>query len=224
MIDRSLDHSTVELINWNGTDVDVARNAKVSYNKDLDERLNDPAHVKGLINFLIREGHMSPFDHGTATFLVETPIFVAREFMRHRTGQFNEISGRYSTWDFKFYVPNPDRPLVQEGKAGDYRFVPGSNEQYATVLKSFEKVYNVQIEEYEKMIAMGIAKEVARDVLGLNLFTRFYATFNTRNLMHFLNLRTADNALYEIREVADAMEAHFEENMPHTYAAWRANR
>lgn len=218
---KKLSNSTVELVTWAGDDKSIARNAKVSFGKDTDPRLEDDAHVAGLINFLIREKHMSPFDHGVATFLVETPIFVAREFMRHRTGQYNEISGRYTKSDLQMYVPNISRPLVQVGKAGDYKFGPGTADQHELADSLVESAYLSAIESYERMLEAGIAKEVARVVLPVGMYTRFYATFNIRNLMHFLNLRTADNALYEIREVAKSMEAEFEKNMPLTYKAWK---
>ena len=216
--------STVELIEWNATDVSVARNAKVSYGKDVDPRLEDEAHVGGLINFLIREKHLSPLDHGTATFLISTPIFVSREIVRHRSGQYSEISGRYTKWDFEFYVPDSTRPVVQAGKAGQYLFEKGTNTQHGLILKGFERAYSEALETYEQLIDAGVAKEVARDVLPVGLYTRMYVTYNIRNLMHFLDLRGSDQALYEIREVSDKMEAIFKEQMPLTYKAWKENR
>lgn len=218
--------STVELIEWNATDVSVARSAKVSYGKDMDPRLEDEAHVSGLIGFLVREKHLSPFDHGSATFLVETPIFVAREIFRHRSSQFSEISGRYTKWDFEFYVPSTERPIVQAGKAGNYSFESGTNTQHALIIKGFEKAYGEALNTYEQLLDAGVAKEVARDCLPLGMYTRFYFTLNIRNLMHFLNLRGSGNpqALYEIREVADKMEEFFKEQMPLTHKAWKENQ
>lgn len=213
--------SDVTLVNWNGTDRDVARAAKVSFGKDEDPRLDDEAHVKGLINFLIREGHWSPFDHGTATFLIQTPIFVAREQFRHRTGQYNEISGRYAAWDFEFYVPDTTRPVVQQGKAGQYRFTSGTPDQHAMIITKFANSYQKAIESYNDLLDAGVAKEVARDVLPLGLYTKYYATYNVRNLMNFIRQRSDEQALYEIREVANKMERHLEENMPFTYSAWK---
>lgn len=221
---RTRTDSNVELVEWNATDKSVARNAKVSYGKDTDPRLEDDSHVGGLINFLIREGHMSPFDHGSATFMIETPIFVARELFRHRTGQYSEISGRYTKWNMEFYVPSSDRPVVQNGKAGDYSFEKGTNTQHALIVKGFDRAYSEALATYEQLLEAGVAKEVARDVLPLGMYTRFYVTFNIRNLMHFMNLRGADQALYEIREVSDKMEAIFKEQMPLTYKAWKENR
>lgn len=211
--------SRVELIKHNASDLDVARAAWVS-NFGEDAREKDGARVKGLINFLYRERHMSPFEHGSFTFFVDTPIFVAREFMRHRTASYNEVSGRYTELKPKFYVPSEARPLVQQGKVGNYYFVPGSEEQTATVVEETSKAYGFAWQMYQYMLEAGVAREVARNVLPVGIMTQFYVTMNPRNLMQFLNLRNAPNALYEIREVAEKMETLFAEAMPYTYEAY----
>jgi thymidylate synthase (FAD) len=210
---------TVELIKHNASDLDVARAAWVS-NYGEDAREKDGQRVKGLINYLYREKHMSPFEHGSFTFFVDTTIFVAREFMRHRTGSYNETSGRYMELPPRFYVPSPERPLIQQGKVGNYTFVPGSEEQYEMVVNEFADAYEEDWARYQRLLAAGIAKEVARDILPVGIFTQFYVTMNPRNVMQFLNLRTAPNALYEIREVADQIEAIFAEAMPYTFDAY----
>lgn len=212
-------NSTVELIKHNASDLDVARAAWVSNYGD-DAREKDGARVKGLINFLYRERHMSPFEHGSFTFFVDTTIFVAREFMRHRTGSYNETSGRYKELDPRFYIPGPERPLIQQGKVGNYTFVPGSEEQYEMVVQEFSEAYEEDWARYQRLLEAGIAKEVARDILPVGIFTQFYVTMNPRNVMQFLNLRTAPNALQEIRDVANKMEDIFAEAMPHTYDAY----
>ena len=216
--------SSVELINFMGGDDSVAMSAWVSFGGDDDARLADRDRVKGLINFLMREGHMSPFESSTITFVVSTPLFVAREIQRHRTASYNEISGRYAKWDFEFYVPSTERPIVQAGKAGNYSFESGTDTQHALIIKGFEKAYGEALNTYEQLLEAGVAKEVARDVLPLGMYTRFYVTFNIRNLIHFLNLRSTDQALHEIREVANKMESIFEDNMPLTYKAWKENK
>ena len=141
--------------------------------------------------------------------------------MRHRTSSFNEISGRYSTWDFEFHMPSLDRPLIQQGKPGKYEFVEGTPEQRAIVIANHRRSYEVAVESYENMIEAGVAKEVARNVFPVGLYTKFYMSVNARNLMHFLDLRLDPTATYEIREVAALMEGPLEATMPITYAAWK---
>ena len=212
------------LVSSNASDLDVARSAKVSFGAHEDERLQDEKYIAGLINFLVREKHMSPLEHSHFTFYIETPIFVQREAFRHRTAAFNEISGRYSKWDFEFYVPPAERPIVQAGKAGNYSFVNGTNTQHALIIKGFERAYGEALDVYEQLLDAGVAKEVARDVLPVGVYTKFYMTVSARNLMHFLELRTSEQALYEIREVAEQMEEIFKEKMPLTYKAWKENQ
>lgn len=213
--------NTVSLEDFMGGDDRVCMSAWVSFGTDDVARLEERKKVEGLINFLYRERHMTPFESSSFTFAIHTPLFVAREFFRHRTGKYNEWSGRYSEMVADFYFPTPERPLIQKGKAGDYYFVPGTPEQFATVIKSFERSYKVAWEEYRRMLDAGVAKEVARDVLPLGLYTKFYVTFDARNLMHFLNLRNDSHALAEIRDLAVQMEDIFAEKMPLTYAAYK---
>lgn len=180
----------------------VAMAAWVSFDNDKQERLADREGIGKLINFLWKNKHTSPFEHGIFTFKVTTPIFVAREFMRHRAASYNEMSGRYTIMNPHFYLPAPDRPLVQEGRAGAYSFVEGTSEQYAIMKTTMTSVVESAWEGYNKMLDYGIAKEVARMILPLNTMTQFYVSMNPRNVMHFLGLRSSAQALYEIREVA----------------------
>lgn len=213
--------STVELYRASADDLDVARAAWVSQDAGAHAKEAEDGRVEGLIRFLWRNRHTSPFEHGQFTFVVTTPLFVAREFMRHRTFSFNEISGRYTELPDVFYVPPADRPLRQEGKVGSYRFESGTAEQAGlvrdTIIESTTRAHSA----YRQLLDAGIAREVARDVLPVNLMTSFWATTNPRNLMHFLGLRTAGDALHEIREVADLMEQHFAAQMPITHRVWR---
>lgn len=215
--------SRAELIKTNASDIDVARAAWVS-NYGEDAREKDAGKITGLINFLYRQKHMSPFEHGSFTFFIDVPLFVAREFHRHRTMSYNEVSGRYSELKPRFYVPPRERPLIQEGKIGAYNFVPGSDEQYAVMKTHLELNSSHAWDRYQWMLQDGIAREVARDVLPLNLMTQFYATVNPRNLMQFLALRDDAQALYEIREVARQMDTVFKNTMPITHSAYRAGR
>lgn len=147
--------------------------------------------------------------------------FLGNGIVTHNS--YNEISGRYTKYDMRFYLPPDDRPLVQEGKPGQYRFVEGNSHQQEVVDTSLRRVVDVAVEEYERMLNEGIAKEVARMALPPNLMTSYYATVNPRNLMAFLDLRLDPTALHEIRTVAGTMEDIFKTQMPLTYKAWKEN-
>jgi thymidylate synthase (FAD) len=220
---------TVDLVQVLASDLQVARAAWVS-TKGTDAREAE-GRVDGLINYLVRERHGSPFEHNMFTFLIECPIFVVREFHRHRVGwSYNEWSGRYSEMRPIFYLPRETRKLVQTGKPGSYIFQPGSTEQITDVSDAIAQNSIDAWDRYQRLRAQGVANEVARDVLPLNIFTSFYATCNARSLMHFLGLRTENESatfvsrpLDEIQLVADKMEAFFEAQMPVTYDAWNKN-
>lgn len=214
------DKSTVELVKHNASDVDVAYAAWVSNFGDKRER--DTTDVSKLINFLYSNRHMSPFEHGSFTFFIDTPIFVAREFMRHRTWSYNETSGRYKELDPRFYLAPDDRPLQQVGRIGHYSFVAGDEWQNRIKNYATKKAYGMSWRMYKMMLRVGIAKEVARNVLPVGTMTQFYATANPRNVMQFLALRNDGPALKEIRDVAIEIEAAFAEAMPLTYAAFKA--
>lgn len=218
---RFLSKSDVSLEDFMGGDDRVCLSAWVSFGNDDEQRLVDRKAVKGLINFLYRNQHMTPFESSVFTFRIKTPIFVAREIFRHRSSSFNEWSGRYSKLLPEFYLPSNDRPLVQTGKPGDYSFVSGTTDQHATVLQKQRQAYQTAWDAYESLLDIGVAKEVARNTLPVGVFTYFYMTLNARNLMHFLNLRLDSHALFEIRDVAQQMEKKLEEKMPLTYAAFK---
>lgn len=228
----------IYLIKTNASDLDVARAAWVSQLGDqarekdayapqtlwqrlLRKQKIPSKRVEGLINYLYKNLHLSPFEHGSYTFFADVPFFVAREFHRHRTMSYNEISARYTELKPRFYIPPRNRPLIQTGKIGAYVFEPGSDEQYNMLVEEFKNAAEEDWARYQRLLDNNIAKEVARDTLPLNMMTQFYATVNPRNLMAFLKLRTADNALYEIREfTAKKMEQHFKQTMPLTWKAW----
>nr|AIA16799.1 thymidylate synthase, flavin-dependent [uncultured bacterium] len=218
-----IDHSTVELIKHNAADEDVAYAAWVS-NFAAEARNRDTSRIAGLINFLYREKHMSPFEHASFTFFIDTTLFVAREFMRHRTFSYNETSGRYKEMEGRFYVPPFDRPLVQKGKVGAYTFEPGTIEMYQEMIRDQMESFEFAWAKYQKQLSYGVAKEVARNVLPLSLYTQFYATANPRNVMQFLILRNDKHALKEIRDVAARIEEEFAKAMPLTYAAFDKER
>ena len=162
------------------------------------------------------------------TFFVSAPIFVFREFMRHRIASYNEESGRYRELSPVFYVPNKDRKLVQTGKTGHYVFVDGTPEQYEVSVAAMKETYTLAYANYKKMLDAGIAREVARAVLPVALYSSMYVTMNARALMNFLSLRTSREGSHfpsypqrEIEMVAEKMEAEFAKLMPITYGAFQ---
>jgi len=227
------DDVTVELVKHNAADSDVLFAARVSTvgEQSLDELNKDPERSKGLINYLMRDRHGSPFEHNSMTFFISAPILVFREFMRHRVGwSYNEESGRYRELQPVFYVPGADRKLVQQGRPGKYVFVEGTPEQHAAVGGAMEESYRQAYRAYQEMLAQGVAREVARSVLPVGLFSSMYATCNARSLMHFLGLRTQHEQAKvpsfpqrEIEMVGEKMEAEWAKLMPLTYAAFNAN-
>ena len=220
---------TVELVKSSASDADVIWAARVSTagEQSMDEIGQDPAKSAGLINYLARERHGSPFEHTSMTFFVSAPIFVFREFMRHRIASYNEESGRYRELNPVFYVPDEDRKLIQIGKTGAYTFVDGTPEQFKVSVEAMKKAYIVAYEQYKIMLDQGIAREVARVVLPVGLYSSMYVTMNARALMNFLSLRTSREGSHfpsypqrEIEMVAEKMEAEFARLMPLTYGAF----
>jgi thymidylate synthase (FAD) len=219
----------VELIRASARDVDVLFAARVSTKgeQSLEDIDGDPAKGVGLIGFLMRDRHGTPFEHSSMTFYVRAPIFVFREFMRHRIASYNEESGRYRELRPDFYVPAPDRKLVQVGKPGHYEFQPGTAEQSALVTQEIEASCTQAYEAYRRMLAAGVAREVARAVLPLTIYSSMYVTMNARSLMNFLSLRTKREGSHfpsfpqrEIEMVAEKMEALWADLMPLTYEAF----
>jgi thymidylate synthase (FAD) len=225
---------TVELVRSSAHDSDVVFAARVSTMGE--QTLSDAAagtdadsKDKGLINFLMRDRHGSPFEHNSMTFYVQAPLFVFREFMRHRIASYNEESGRYREMRPVFYVPGPERNLVQVGKPGAYDFVPGTPDQTALAVESGKAAASFAYAEYQKQLDAGIAREVARTVLPLSLYSSMYVTMNARSLMNFLSLRTKRPESHfpsfpqrEIEMVAELMEEAWKPLMPLTHAAFEA--
>lgn len=224
------DDVSVELVKSSASDADVIWAARVSTagDKSLEDVGADPAKSEGLINYLARERHGSPFEHTSMTFFISAPIFVFREFMRHRIASYNEESGRYRELRPVFYVPSKDRKLVQVGKPGAYSFVEGSAEQHQLTVDAIKETCTLAYQNYQKLLAAGVAREVARAVLPVTLYSSMYVTMNARALMNFLSLRTAREGSHfpsypqrEIEMVAEKMEAEFAKLMPITYGAFQ---
>ncbi|MEO6505615.1 MAG: FAD-dependent thymidylate synthase [Terrimesophilobacter sp.] len=230
---------TVELVRSSAHDADVLFAARVSTQgeKTLEsdrlegtETEQDQKRNRGLINYLMRDRHGSPFEHNSMTFYVQAPIFVFREFMRHRIASYNEESGRYRELNPVFYVPSPQRNLVQVGKPGAYEFLPGTAEQSALVEQQTRDVSQQAFAAYQRMLDAGVAREVARIILPLNIYSSMYVTMNARSLMNFLSLRTKREDSHfpsfpqrEIEMAAEQMEEHFATLMPLTHAAFNKN-
>jgi thymidylate synthase (FAD) len=214
------DKITVTLVQANVSDEMAIHAARVSTTGEMGEGIEWSEKDNGLIKYLMNNEHMSPFEHGSATFFVHAPIFVAREMMRHRTFSYNEESGRYRKLAPVFYVPNAARPLIQQGKPGHYNFMPGSEDQFKSTEYNLQYIYKTAYAAYERLIEEGIAREVARMVLPVGIMTSFYATANARNVLNFLKLRQADAAQQEIREVANQMHSIMQLLCPRTVLAW----
>ena len=221
---------TVELVKHCAADSDVVWAARVSTagEQSVDEVHKDPERSKGLINYLMRDRHGSPFEHSSMTFLIVAPIFVFREFQRHRAGwSYNEESARYRELAPVFYVPAADRKLIQQGRAGKYYFTEGTASQHQHTVDSMCDAYRHSYEMYQSMLGDGIAREVARSVLPVGIYSSMYATCNSRSLMHFLSLRTTHELATvpsfpqrEIEMVAAAMEELWAKLMPLTHEAF----
>jgi thymidylate synthase (FAD) len=201
------------------SDLAVVNAARVSFNQESTEM---SGRDRGLIGFLMRERHGTPFEHGYFRFVVKAPIFVVREHHRHRAGHsYNEWSGRYSKLEAEFYVPDYVRSQV--GKPGAYRFEPVDPELRDEVQNEIRTAAEEAFETYERLLEKGVAKEVARTVLPLAMYTRYFWSCNPRSLMHFCGLRNSDQAQHEIREYSRAAEMFLERLMPATHAAFVEN-
>lgn len=198
-------------------DLSVVNAARVSFAKESLEMA--PADV-GLIKFLMRERHGTPFEHNAFRFHVKCPIFVAREWFRHRIGSFNEFSARYSEVTDDFFVPSESEVRAQVGKPGSYTFEQLPNEIAKDVVTWIEDANSVAYKVYKDLLELGVAKEQARVVLPVSMHTQFYWTVNARSLMNFLSLRTHDTAQYDIRQYANAVLELAKPAMPVTFAAW----
>lgn len=217
---RFTTQATVHVVDHMGDDESICRAARVSLRGSESLQTKESA---GLIKHLMRNKHGSPFEHGSMQFMIEAPIFVWREFMRHRIGfSYNEESSRWKQLDPIFYVPSVNRPVVQVGKPGDYALTAEPDlmrEVQSTVRLSSSEAYS----RYKTLLDYGVAREVARQVLPVNIFSTAYVTCNPRSMMSFLSLRAAPTALHEIRKVAEAMESYFAMWFPLTHDAYVEN-
>ena len=210
-------HGFVRLVRWQGSEKDIVNAARVSFHKEINHLdLSD----LGLLKYLLKNKHGTPFEQGfMAMFHIRLPIFVMREWIRHRVGfSYNEESGRYVQLRPDFYIPEEWR--TQKGKPGSYTFESLSSDEATSSLEAWSLgAYR----EYEKLLSLGVAKEMARLVLPVNLFTEMRWTVNARSLMNFLALRNSPHALTEIRKYAEVLESLFTKHMPNVGAAFNEN-
>lgn len=215
-----LDHGFIRLDAAMADDLSVVNGARVSFARRRDEL--DEAD-EGLIRFLMRDRHGTPFEHNAFRFHIRCPIFVAREWFRHRIGSFNEFSMRYATATEDFYLPAADDVRSQVGKPGSYSFEPVAAELAEHTREEFQALYEAAYATYSRLVELGVARELARAILPVGSYTEFYWTVNARALMNFLSLRAAETAQREIRRYAEACEQFLAEHMPITHDAFVAN-
>ena len=197
-----LDKGFVRLVDYLGGDARIVQSARVSYGEGTKTFRED----KGLIDYLLRHQHTSPFEQVSLTFHCKMPIFVARQWVRHRTAKLNEISGRYSVMKDEFYVPDPSAVAFQSGDNKQGRStdeVPA--EVVAKVLAQLQAGQKQAYSDYESLLNDGLARELARINLPVSLYTEWYWTMDLHNLFHFLALRLDPHAQMEIRVYAEAM-------------------
>jgi thymidylate synthase (FAD) len=214
-----LDHGFVRLDDAMATDLSVVNAARVSFARRKEEM---DASDEGLIRFLMRDRHGTPFEHNAFRFHIRAPIFVAREWFRHRVGSFNEFSMRYARATEDFYVPEAEDVRTQVGKPGAYSYDPVEPELAEQTRDELREVYEAAYATYERLVEAGVARELARCVMPVGAYTEFFWTVNARALMNFVSLRAAETAQREIQRYAEAVEHFFEELMPVTHAAFVA--
>jgi thymidylate synthase (FAD) len=226
-----LDHGFVRVIDYMGDDAAIVQAARVSYGKGTKQTRGDTA----LIDYLLRHRHTTPFEMCEIKFHVKLPIFVARQWIRHRTANVNEYSARYSVLDKEFYIPAPEHLAAQSqaNRQGRGEVLEGA--QAARVLEILREDAAHSYAHYEEMLNQredgsiiepdqpGLARELARMNLPLNIYTQWYWKCDLHNLMHFLSLRADPHAQYEIRAYADAMLETVKRWVPITYESFAKN-
>lgn len=205
-----LDNGFVRLVDSMGSDERIVQAARVSYGDGTKTKRED----KALIKYLYDNKHTSPFEHVQFTFHVKAPIFIARQWMRHRTASINEISGRYSILQDEFYIPSAEDICVQskDNKQGRGESV---NPSLAREVQEYIKIsQECSYEAYQSLLEHGVSREIARMVLPLNIYTQWYWSIDLHNLMHFLRLRLHSHAQLEIRNYAKAIVSLIEPVVP----------
>lgn len=209
-----LDHGSIELLQHMGDDLNIVNGARQSFGKSS---VNMGKSEAGLINFLMKNRHGTPFELVQFLFQVKCPIFVAREWMRHRIGSFNEYSGRYTKMMREYYIPEQAQMRQQVGKPGGYTFTPLQDEDKVDRLQyTMDEMAHECWTKYEFLLGEGLAKEVARMVLPVNMYTQFTWSVNLRSLLNFISLRSSEHAMYEIRAYSKTIELLIQPIVPRT--------
>lgn len=219
-----LDHGFIRVIDYMGDDSAIVQAARVSYGAGTKHVQND----EGLIRYLMRHWHSTPFEMCEIKLHVKLPVFVARQWIRHRTANVNEYSGRYSILDREFYIPAPDQLAAQSTVNNQGRGEVLQGEEAARVLDLLKSDANRAYDHYEAMLSQdgqqGLARELARMNLPANIYTQWYWKVDLHNLFHFLRLRADPHAQYEIRVYAEAIAACVKDWVPLAYAAFEDYR
>jgi thymidylate synthase (FAD) len=217
---------TVKLVRAMAADDYVVQAAQVSIKGENNPETDAPR----LINYLMSSGHGSPFEHNAFTFFAEVPIFVVREWQRHRIASYNEMSGRYTEMKPKFYTPPAERKMQNVGTSARPEFAPGTYGQRVLVAESDLHVAQVTWDLYQERLHEGVANEVARSILPLNIYTQMYFTCNARSLLNFLALRVdspestrRSRPQWEIQQAAEIMENAVMLHMPYTHESFVKN-
>lgn len=212
-----LDHGFVRIVDYMGDDSSIVQAARVSYGAGTRLRRED----EKLIRYLMRNRHMTPFEMCEIKLHVKLPIFVARQWIRHRTANVNEYSGRYSVMDEDFYVPEKKDFLLQSRSNKQGREGKLPDDVIEASLQSIRELSELGYETYKAMIDAGVARELARMVLGTNFYTQWYWKIDLRNLFNFLALRTDSHAQFEIRAYAWVIDAIVSKWVPMAHAAYK---
>lgn len=218
---KLLNHGYIRLVDHMGSDLSVVRSARVSYDAEWRTGENAGADAK-LINYLMKNKHTSPFESVTFTFEVKAPIFVYRQWHRHRTWGFNEISARYAELPEEFYVPEIEQITTQSSSNKQMR----TDEQHpeaGIIRHSIRMASEEAFKCYHELVDAGCPRELARSVLPVGTYSKMFATVNLHNLFHFIRLRNHDHAQYEIRVYAAAMLELIEPIVPECVAAFARN-
>ena len=219
-----LDHGLIRVIDYMGDDNAICQAARVSYGKGTKSVNNDT----GLIRYLMRHWHSTPFEMCEVKFHVKLPVFVARQWIRHRTANVNEYSARYSILDREFYIPEPEHLAAQSVINNQGRGEALTGEEAARVLRYLKDDSATAYDHYEEMISdegqQGLARELARMNLPANIYTQWYWKVDLHNLFHFLRLRADSHAQYEIRVYAEKMCEIVKDWVPAAYGAFEDYR
>ncbi len=214
-----LDHGFVRLVEWMGGDVSIVRAARNSYDAAWRAGEDEGSDAR-LIRYLMRNWHTSPFEAVVMTFEVKAPIFVFRQWHRHRTWSYNELSARYRALPNQFYLPDPDTIGTQSKSNKQMRDVDKRHPYADQVRGTIQQVQDHCYEMYEQLLEADVPRELARSVLPVSIYSNMFATIDAHNLFHFLKLRLHEHAQYEIRVYAEAMRVLASQVVPVSMAAF----